>query len=515
MKWICCTALWLLFGWGAGLVVAAVPARPNVVIFLVDDMGVMDTSVPFLVGENGKPVVHPLNRFYRTPNMEQLAARGIRFSQFNAMSVCSPSRVTIMTGQNAARHRTTNWVNAGQNNKGDKGPPEWKWEGLKQSDVTLARILHEAGYQTFHVGKAHFGAGADPLLLGFDKNIAGGGMGQPGSYFSEQWYGNKPTGKQMRPQRNAVPHLEKYHDSGVFLTEALTLEANSLIDSAVKSDKPFFLHFAHYAVHSPFQDDPRFINNYPEDSQYPRLRSFAALIEGMDKSLGDLLAELDRTGVAEQTLVIFLGDNGSDAPRGREHEIGSSEPLRGKKGTHYEGGVRAPCLVAWARPNAEHPQQKKFPITPGAVQTQLTTICDLFPTVLDACDVDVPTRHVVDGKSWKRLLNGQPDPEHPTTFLMHYPHQHRSPYFTSYRNGDWKVIYHYFPSDVSENERYQLYDLKNDPAEQTNLAASRPEELTRMMGELIAGLTAANALFPVDPETKQPAPPRMPAAAAK
>ena len=134
----------------------AAEQKPNIIIFLVDDMGVMDTSVPFLTDERGQPKRYPLNDYYRTPNMDRLAARGIRFSNFYAMSVCSPTRISIMTGQNAARHRTTNWINPDKDNAGPNGAPDWNWMGLKAGDVTLARLLQSAGYRTIHVGKGHF-----------------------------------------------------------------------------------------------------------------------------------------------------------------------------------------------------------------------------------------------------------------------------------------------------------------------------------------------------------------------
>ena len=111
--------------------------QPNIVVFLVDDMGIMDTSVPFLTDDDGKPGRYPLNDWYRTPAMERLAERGIRFNQFYAMSVCSPTRISIMTGQNASRHHATNWINPWQNNRGTLGPNDWSWEGLKKGDVTL------------------------------------------------------------------------------------------------------------------------------------------------------------------------------------------------------------------------------------------------------------------------------------------------------------------------------------------------------------------------------------------
>ena len=148
---------------------AATKTRPNIVVFLVDDMGVMDTSVPFLTDDAGQPKRYALNDYYRTPNMERLASYGIRFNNFCAMSVCSPTRISIMTGQNAARHRATNWINPWKNNAGPQGPPGWNWQGLNESSVTLPGLLRKAGYSTIHVGKGHFGAddtpGAEPCLL--------------------------------------------------------------------------------------------------------------------------------------------------------------------------------------------------------------------------------------------------------------------------------------------------------------------------------------------------------------
>jgi len=473
--------------------------RPNIVIFLVDDMGIMDTSVPFLTDAAGVAKKYPLNEYYRTPNMERLAASGIRFNQFNAMSVCSPSRISIHTGQNAARHRATNWINLGGNNAGPFGPPAWNWEGLKKKDVTLARLLQKAGYRTIHIGKAHFGPGeaAYPQEIGFDVNVAGAGMGRPASYYSEDHFGHQPRGKNAKPNPNSVPDLDKYYDSGLFLTEALTQEAKTHVTQAVEEKRPFFLHMSHYAVHGPFQSDPRFADHYPEDSERPNSPKFATLIEGMDKSLGDLLDHLEKLGVAENTFILFLGDNGSDAPRNDEHGISSSAPLRGKKGTHYEGGTRTPFIASWGKPNELNPLQKSLPVASGGIQPQLASICDIFPTLLDINQIPNPEGHQIDGSSLRTLLTGQPDAHHAKTFLMHYPHKHRSSYFTTYRDGPWKVIYHYLPSKESEDKRYQLFHLENDPAEQNNLAESHPEDLRRLMQGLVTALEEHQALYPV------------------
>ena len=472
--------------------------RPNIVVFLVDDMGVMDTSLPFLTDEQGHPKRYPLNDYYRTPNMERLAACGVRFNNFYAMSVCSPTRSCIMTGQNAARHRTTNWINPEKNNGGPFGPPQWNWEGLKTSDVTLPHLLQGTGYRTIHVGKGHFGArdfeGAEPKNLGFEVNIGGASFGAPGSY-----YGARNYGLDTKRASHAVPHLEKYHGTETFLTEALTIEAKSQVTSAVNASQPFYLYMAHYAVHAPFDSDPRFAAHYKDSGKPAPAQAFATLIEGMDKSLGDVLDHLVELGIAENTLVFFLGDNGSDAPLGHEHAVACAAPLRGKKGAHYEGGMRVPFIAAWAKTNADNAHQQRLPIIAGSVQSQQAAVYDLFPTILALCDTESPPAHVVDGLRLDALLAGQPDPTRNETFLMHYPHSpHRSDYFTVYRDGDWKVIYHYFPSKASEDSHYQLYNLADDPFESKNLAPSQPDQLRRMMQGLIVGLDRHHALLPVD-----------------
>ncbi|TWT97471.1 sulfatase [Neorhodopirellula pilleata] len=488
-------------------VVATAADRPNVMVFLVDDMGVMDTSVPFLTDADGKPQRYPLNDYYRTPNMERLAKQGVRFNQFYAMSVCSPTRIAIMTGQNAARHRATNWINPERNNAGPHGAPDWDWAGLSKKDVTLPGILRDHGYRTIHVGKGHFGAeeqeGAEPLNLGFDVNIAGASFGAPGSYYGEMNYGHKSKRK-----RHAVPHLEKYHDTQTFLTEALTLEAKQAVTNTVKNKEPFYLYFAHYAVHAPFESDPRFADNYADSGKPKNAQAFATLIEGMDRSLGQMMDHFEQLGIAENTLILFLGDNGSDAPLGHEHTVACAAPLRGKKGAHYEGGMRVPFIAAWAKPDSQNSTQSQWKIPHDEIQSQVAAVQDIFPTVLQVTGTTAPPGHIVDGRSLQTLIAGKPDDSRDERFLMHYPHgPHRSSYFTTWRDGDWKVIYHWLPDTPSngqglqsEGGHYQLYNLANDPFESTNLAATEPQHLSRMMEGLVAALKQHQALPPVDDE---------------
>lgn len=486
---------------GACFTMANAQDRPNIIVFLVDDMGLMDTSVPFITDQEGRPVKQPLNNWYHTPNMERMANQGICFSTFYAQSVSSPSRASIMTGQNAARHHTTNWINSESNNRTPYGPLDWNWKGLTHTDIIYPRVLQQAGYKTIHVGKAHFGChdseGADPANLGFDVNIAGSSIGQPGSYHGENSYG------WIKGNRNrAVPGLEKYHGSDTFLSDALTLEAGREMEKAVAEKRPFYLNMAHYAVHAPFETDERFINHYTDPSKDEQARAFATLIEGMDKSLGDILDKLEELGIAENTFILFLGDNGGDAPLGGPADYGSSAPLRGKKGAEYEGGVRVPFIASWAHPDAGNKFQKQYPVAQHAIQTQMGTVMDIYPTVLSVAGVAVPKNHILDGSDLKTLLAGKKDKNHRDDFLMHFPHEHRGSYFTSYRKGDWKLIYYYNPQ-TPKSPSYKLYNLADDPFEANDLAGTNPQKAKELFNWMVERLQEEKALYPVDDDKNE------------
>ncbi|QQL43947.1 sulfatase-like hydrolase/transferase [Sulfuriroseicoccus oceanibius] len=469
--------------------VSAEVERPNLLVFLVDDMGVMDTSLPFLADKDGQPKRYPLNERYRTPSMERMGEQSLRFSRFYAHSVCSPSRISLITGQGSARHRTTTWVNPFQDN-GEL--PGWNWVGPDEQSVTLPRLLQSAGYRTIHCGKAHFGPvgkpGEDPLVVGFDVNIAGCSWGQPGSYYGERNYGEG--------RRHAVPGLDAYHGSDTFLTEALTLEMKSAIAASVRDGKPFFAHMSHYALHAPFESDPRFAANYASLGGSAHAKAFATLVEGMDKSLGDLIDHLEQLGVAEETLIVFLGDNGTDAPIGGLEEVACAAPLRGKKGTRFEGGTRAPLMIGWAKLDADHPVQRKFPVRVGLESNTFATINDLFPTLLEVAGVKSPDGHVVDGESLADLLAGNVVKRSaPKEFLMHFPHRHNSSWFTSLHQGEWKLIYNYRKPAA---QRYELYHLAEDPSESRNLAAQQPEKLKLLVERMVVLLNESDAVLARD-----------------
>lgn len=464
--------------------VGAGPPRPNILFVLVDDMGWQDTSVPFLHDPAGNPVVTPLNQRYRTPGMATLASRGIKFTNAYAMPVCTPSRTCWMTGLNSARHRVTNWTNlSGTDNDENSttshnSPADWTKGGLPPSRVTLPSLLQAAGYRTIHAGKAHFGATSYarlPTKVGFDVNIAGSEIGHPASYFGTANFG---TGG------NHVPGLESYHGQDIFLTEALTLEMKQAIESAVEDGAPFFAYMAHYAVHSPFQTDPRFAANYPGLSGSEL--AFATLIEGMDKSLADLLVKLEQLGVAEDTLVVFMSDNGGDAPFADVNQ--SNAPLRHKKGSKYEGGIREPMIVAWAKPDSTRPFQAALPILPGSREDDLVAIFDFYPTFAAVAGVAAPND--LDGHDLTPYFRAEPGTHRPQELLIHYPHDHRSDYFTVFRENEWKLIYNY------ASNSYELYNLAADLSEGTNLSTSQPERVMAMARKMARQLADAGAQWP-------------------
>ena len=265
---------------------AANRTRPNIVLFMVDDMGWQDTSLPFWKEKTA------YNREFHTPNMERLARRGMMFTQAYASSISSPSRCSLITGMNAARHRVTNWT-LEKNKKTDAESdviklPDWNVNGVCQvpgvpyttQATSLFQILKDNGYHTIHCGKAHFGAidtpGESPYHLGFEVNIAGHAAGGPASYLGTDNFGNRTDGKPS--SLFAIPGLEKYWGKDVFLSEALTLEAMKALDKARQYDQPFFLYMAHYAIHVPIDKDTRYYGQYIARGLSPKEAAYAALI---------------------------------------------------------------------------------------------------------------------------------------------------------------------------------------------------------------------------------------------
>ena len=479
--------------------------RPNIVLFMVDDMGWQDTSVPFWTQRT------PLNNTYETPNMERLAQQGMCFTQAYASSISSPSRCSLLTGANAARHHVTNWTFRKDQMTDEPDdqlvPPDWNYNGICQTEGTantfVARsfvdILHEAGYYTIHCGKAHWGAqdtpGESPLHFGFDMNIAGHAGGGPATYLSERNFGHDADGRPIA--QFAIPGLQKYWGTGTFLTEALTQEALTALDSR-DSHKPFFLYLSHYAVHIPIDRDERYYKKYRRKGLSEKEAAYASLIEGMDKSLGDVLDWLDLNGEAERTIVLFMSDNGGYATGAEwrdEPLYTQNAPLRSGKGSLLEGGIREPMIVRW----------------PGVVEggtrcDSYLIMEDFFPTLLEMAGIRhfrVPQK--VDGRSFVPLLRGTGDPSHGRTLIWNYPHVwgNLGPGIDmncAIREGDWKLIYSY---KTGEKE---LYDIRHDIGEEHNLAAERPDLVRRLSRKLGKRLRAMKAQRPTLKATGEPCP---------
>ncbi len=469
--------------------------KPNIIVFLVDDMGWQETSVPFF------DQVTALNRRYRTPNMERLAAHGVKFTKAYASAVCSPSRVSLLTGMNAARHRVTNWT-LRKNESPDSpsplfNPPAWNLNGVCTDGnfertvraTPLPSLLRDAGYRTIHVGKAHFGAkstpGENPLNLGFDVNIAGHAAGGPGSYWGEK---NFSAAWRTKPADIIwdVPGLEAYHGKDIYLTEALTREAVKAVDKSVEAKKPFYLYMAHYAVHAPWEKDDRFYKKYVDEGLKPFEATLASMIEGMDKSLGDILNEVDRLGIAENTIVLFMSDNGSPS------QCPQNLPLRGHKLTPYEGGIREPMIVKW----------------PGVTKPATTIrdpvhIEDFFPTILDMAGVNWRGKTIqeIDGISFAPLLRGVRPKPTDRAFIWHFPHNYsgQGP-FSVIRQGDWKLIYHH------SAQRLELFNIANDIGETEELSAKMPDKVKSLAEELGRRLRFLGAEMPIEKASGKPYP---------
>ena len=522
--------------------------QPNIIVVLIDDMGVRD------LGCTG-------STFYETPHIDRLAAGGVNLTQaYAASSLCSPARAAILTGRAPARVGITNYIPG--NGSGRLRGPAYH-HALPRSERTLPTALHEGGYHTWHVGKWHLGGeGSLPTDHGFEVNLGGdhhGGLYHiPGVYFAP-WVGRDGA---------TLPGLE-HAEPGEYMTDRLTSEAIRLIRG--KSDeRPFFLHLSHYAVHTPIVSPPDLVQRYEAKSQrlgldqvpalvagelHPALHllgqrvqrrllqshtGYAAMVHNLDANVGRLLAALDDCGQADNTLIVFLSDNGGLSV-GVEGSVTCTLPYREGKGWAEEGGVRIPLLMRWP---ARLPGGR-------ALATPMWQ-CDLYPTLLEAAGLPMePERHL-DGISMLGALAGAaphaarslaapavadepadrgcrqtmglssgqcpapaansardrqpphatsqadapdgsdgPIPE-PREMCWHYPHysnQGGGP-TGAIRRGHWKLIEHY------ETGKCQLFDLANDISESFDLALARPDLAADLAERLRAWRQEVGASMP-------------------
>ena len=461
-----------------------VDKRPNIILFMVDDMGWQDTSLPFWTQKTD------YNKLYETPNMERLAKQGMMFTQAYASSISSPTRCSLITGTNAARHRVTNWT-LQKNTKTDRKDkvldvPDWNYNGVSQVPGTnntfvgtsFVQLLKDSGYHTIHCGKAHFGAidtpGEDPHHWGFEVNIAGHAAGGLASYLGEENYGHNKDGKPISLM--AVPGLEKYWGTETFVTEALTLEAIKALNKAKKYNQPFYLYMSQYAIHVPLDKDKRFYDKYKKKGMTDHEAAYATLIEGMDKSLGDLMDWLEKSGEADNTIIIFMSDNGGLAAEsywrdGKLHT--QNHPLNSGKGSTYEGGIREPMIVSW--PGV---------VAPGSKCNDYLLIEDFYPTILEMAGIKkYKTVQPIDGISFMPLLKQTRNPSKGRSLFWNMPNNWGNDgpginFNCAVRKGDWKLIYYYGTG------KKELFNIPDDIGESNDLSAQHPDIVKRLSKEL-------------------------------
>lgn len=435
------------------LLPVAAAAPPNILFILADDMG---WTAPACYGSD----------LHETPNIDRLAAGGVRFTQaYSASPVCTPTRAAILTGQHPARLNMTIWHEAAVerlSGPGDKplAPPITE-TALALSHTTIAEVLHNAGYQTAHLGKWHLGESSHyPETQGFDVNIGGTHWGAPQTY----WYPYKleRTMSNGVREHRYVPGLG-FGKEGDYLEDTLTDEALALMESMHERGKPFFINMAFHSPHTPMEGKPELVAHYKAKIRAGMTHqnaTFAAMVHTLDENVGRLLAKLDALGIAENTLVVFYSDNGGfDQVRNGE-AVTNNAPLRSGKGSAYEGGIRVPLIVRWPGVTPEG----------GQCETPVTSM-DFYPTILEALgEKTPPTDKVLDGLSLVPVLRDPKADLGREDLQWHYPHYYfNTTPVSALRHGDWKLLEYY------EDGRLELYNLKGDPYETTDLAATRPE----------------------------------------
>lgn len=411
--------------------------QPNVVFFLVDDLGLGD------VGCFG-------SKFHETPHIDQLAADGMKFTQaYSACTVCSPSRAAILLGKYPGRIHLTDWIAGHKRNNPKLKIPDWNMR-MEHEETTLAEAMTAGGYRSHFVGKWHLMPNGQPdfdehfpTAHGFEGNTGGREWGQPkgpGKFFSPYGMPNLPNG-----------------EKGDFLTTALTDEAIKFIDSS--KDKPFFLYFSYYTVHGPIMAPAELVEKYKKKAAglskpyTERVNpAFAGMMELLDDSVGRVRQHLKSLGIEKDTLIVFTADNGGTTQL-------SSAGLRGSKALSYEGGTRVSTIVRWpgvTRPGSEC----DVPVIGN----------DFYPTFLEAGGLDLMPDQHIDGKSLVPLLKGESDKWSRDELFWHYPHYHKTKPYGAIRKGDWKLI------EFFEDGKLELYDLANDPAESADLAEKNVEK---------------------------------------
>jgi arylsulfatase A-like enzyme len=444
--------------------------KQNFVFILVDDLGWTDLSC---YGSN----------FHETPNIDQLASQGMLFTNaYAACPVCSPTRASIMTGKYPSRLNITDWI-PGDDPKSRKLLGTTDNNELSLQEITLAEALKENGYKTFFAGKWHLGdEGFFPEDQGFDINIGGHQRGSPpGGYYV--------------PYKN--PRLSDGPE-GEYLTDRLTDESIRFMER--NKDQPFLLYLSFYTVHTPIQANHEYVGYYREKinklsipgipvlpeheaftTQIQLNADYASMVHALDVNIGRLLNALEELGIDNKTVIIFTSDNGGLSTITGKNWIAptSVKPLRAGKGWCYEGGIRVPLIIRTPGMNY------------GSQSEEAVISMDFYPTILDLAGIDQRPDQHIDGISLSQILSGTHILEREDLF-WHYPHYHSSGWTpgAAIRSGKWKLIEFYALMKV------ELYDLENDPGENTDLAEKYPEKVKELQEKLLLLQENTDAKFP-------------------
>lgn len=449
---------------------AAAEPLPNILVFLVDDLGYMG------IGANNPDC------FYETPNIDRLAASGMRFTDgYAANPVCSPTRYSLMTGKYPTRVDATDWFSGTRIGKFNHA--EFRDE-MPLDEITIAQLLKQRGYATFFAGKWHLGEGNAyyPHNRGFDVNI--GGYHRGGPYTGKKYFA---------PFNN--PYIKVESPDGDHLPARLARETAAFIEE--NKAGPFFAYLSFYSVHTPLIGRPDLVEKYKaraklvpgeefvylqnaEGANHEKTRVlqkhavYAAMVEAMDEAVGKVLQQLEDSGVADKTIVVFTSDNGGLSTA--EGWPTSNLPLRGGKGWVYEGGIREPWLIRY--PSVTRP---------GAVSKQPICSIDLYPTLAAAAKTEFD--HAIDGVDLTPALRGEALER--DALFWHYPHYSNQRAFPggAVRMGNLKLVERY------EDGRVHLYDLDADPGELNDLADARPEDVTRLRHRLHSWYQSVDAKF--------------------
>ncbi len=505
----------------------AAERRPNIVLFLVDDMGWMDSGV---YG----------SKYYETPAMDRFATQAMRFTRAYAQPLCSPTRASILSGQYSARHGVT----SASGHQPPQPPghvflrdtaapsqpllmPESK-NYLDPSIVTIAEALREAGYRTAHIGKWHLGTTEPhwPEAQGFDVAFhCHPDPGPPGEYFSP--YGVVPPGSPPPADRRQKHVVGTITDgpAGEYIVDRLADEAVTFIESS--KDRPFFLNLWCYGVHGPWGHKEAYTTEFAKKTDPRGVQGnpiMASMLRSVDECFGRILAKLDERKLADDTVVIFYSDNGGNVHSNTPDDAKTSKlppghpkrafidgwrkwagdrpptcnaPLRDGKGRMYEGGVRVPLMVRW-------PGR----IAAGGTSDALVGCIDLYPTILDLLGVPSPAQHKVDGVSFAPVLRGTGTLARDAYFIW-FPHLVPG---VSVHQGDWKLIRRFEERPGDYEGTRELFNLRDDLGETTNLAAKMPERVKELDALIDRFVADTGALLPRPNPAYKPRPQAAPGA---